>query len=574
MSTPVEQIKDRLNIVDFIAGYLKLEKTGINYKGRCPFHNEKTPSFFVSPSRQTYHCFGCHRGGDIFSFLQEIEGLDFPEALNRLAEQAGVTVKKINPREVNEKEKIFKILAVATEYFITALDRHQPARDYLLGRGLSTETIKIWRLGFAPAGWQNLTEHLKAKGFSAAELVQAGLALTSQPNANNPHGRLYDRFRHRLIFPLADGQGRIVGFSGRIFDSPATQPVEEAKYINSPATLVYDKSRILYGFDRAKDALRRSGTAILVEGQMDLLLSHQVGLTNTVATSGTALSQGHLEIISRLAHKLIMAFDADPAGEAAARKAVDLALGQGLEVNIARLPAGADPADLILKDPAKWQQEIQASKHVVDFYLASLMAREKDRRLLGRAIRQEVYPYIKQLAYHIDRAHFIAKIADMLNLPETEIWSDYHEASSPTPSSPPPAEPAPTRDRSSKIIERLFGLIWLWSEQAKKSPAVYLEKFKKMFTAENWEQEKTAHESRREQIIMPLEMEYTDSSAGRLADEIDILLTELAIESLKADLVQTRQALAQAEKAGRDDDLDKLVKKCQTITQNINKLKS
>lgn len=579
MSTTVEQIKDRLNIVEVISGYLKIEKAGANYRARCPFHNEKTPSFFISPTRQTYHCFGCGKGGDLISFVQEMEGLEFMDALQILADQAGVKIAAVGQGANKENEKLSQILELATGYFEKELANNQSARDYLVSRGLTPDTIKSWRLGFAPKAWQGVSSFLKTRGYKDDQIAKVGLSIQGKPTPDFPGGRFYDRFRSRIMFPIADSRGRIVGFSGRIFGGTSEEE-KEAKYINSPATTIYDKSRILYGFDRAKVEIRKTGLAILVEGQMDLVLSHQTGFTGTIATSGTALTKEHIESIKRLAGKMVMAFDADPAGIQASRRAVELALEAGLEVNIAKLPSGSDPADLILSSPAKWQEAIVGAKHIIDFYLEVLADRHEDSRQLGRAIREQIYPYISHLSYHIDQAHFIAKIANLLNLSENVIWDDYRQvygSTGSTTSQPARQSPEMTevKSRLSKIEEKLFGIIFVLTDS--KCDSHKIDDIKKdlaqAYGETVWQDKTKFYEQSRSELAMQIEVLYPEPDLENLIKEARNLIGEAKLELLKSELNQAQLLLKKAEAQGQDSEVDKLIKKCQNITQAINQLK-
>src|SRR3989344_3981942 len=294
-------------IFDLIGSYIRLSKAGANFKAVCPFHNEKTPSFYVSPSREIFHCFGCNAGGDVFRFVSMIEGVEFPEALSILAGRAGVVLKREDPRISGERKRLLSLIDDAAKYFESELAGNGPAKEYLRTRGLKEGTVRSFRLGFVPDGWENLFGHLSQKGYKPEEIAKAGLALqSSNPNSGT---KFYDRFRSRIMFPISDSSGRVVGFSGRIFN----KETNEGKYINTPNTVLYDKSKILYLWDRAKNEARKENTCIVVEGQMDALMSHQAGITNTVATSGTAFGSAHLSIIKRLASKLLLAFDNDEA---------------------------------------------------------------------------------------------------------------------------------------------------------------------------------------------------------------------------------------------------------------------
>jgi DNA primase len=320
MST-VDTIKDRLSITDVVGAYVKLEKAGANLKGLCPFHQEKTPSFMVSPARSSYYCFGCGAKGDIFSFVEQFEGLDFMGALKVLADRAGVEIEKQDPSAKTERERLFHIMEHASLFYHKDLSDDNAAKEYLKKRGVEVQTIRAWRLGYAPLEWRSLYNYLLSKGFKAQEMLKAGLV---KPADNG----FYDTFRSRIVFPIANIGGRIVAFSGRIF------PVDDtsAKYLNSPETSLFNKSAVLYGYDKAKFEIRKKNSAILVEGQMDLILSHQVGITNTVATSGTAFTELHAGLIKRFAEKLIICYDGDKAGVSSALRAAIVALRCGLEV--------------------------------------------------------------------------------------------------------------------------------------------------------------------------------------------------------------------------------------------------
>ena len=362
MTSPIEEIKSRLSIVDLVQAYIKLEKAGVNFKARCPFHNEKTPSFFVSPSRQAWHCFGCSSGGDHFEFVQKIENVEFPEALRILAEKTGVILHREDPQIRSERTRLLNLLNDAAKFYETNLVRRKDVGLYLSERGMTGETAKHFRLGYAEPGWENLLGHLKTKGYSEFESEKVGLAIKKEG------GGYYDRFRSRIMFPLFDSSGRTVGFSGRIFEKDASgQKDADSKYVNTPNTIFYDKSKLLYGFDRAKSEIRKQDTVILVEGQMDLIMSHQAGVMNAVAVSGTALTPEHLRSVRRLADNLIMSFDMDAAGINASERGVALAFAQGFDVKAIVLPHGKDPADLILDNPEEWKNLAASAKPVIEF---------------------------------------------------------------------------------------------------------------------------------------------------------------------------------------------------------------
>ena len=406
----VQQIKERLSIQDIIAPYVKLTRAGRSLRGLCPFHKEKTPSFHVSLERGTWHCFGCGLGGDGFSFIEKIEGVDFKGALKILAEKAGVTIEYsgggANHEDTSKKERLRALMSRASEWYAGNL-KGSPAEKYAKSRGLSGETITAWRLGFAPDAWRALLEALTAEGSTIEELLAAGLI----KEADGKPGTYYDRFRNRLMFPIRDAAGRVVAFTGRTLAAD-----EQAKYLNSPETELYHKSEILFGMDRAKDAIRVRKFTMLVEGQLDVILAHQAGFENAVALSGTALSERHLSLMKRYSENLMLVLDADPAGLSATARSAALALSAGLRVKAARLPLGKDPADLVSEDAKEFGKRIKDAKPIVEFFLAELAERERDPHRLLRAAETVVLPLIAAMPSPMDREHFIQATARALGL--------------------------------------------------------------------------------------------------------------------------------------------------------------
>ncbi|MEK7567902.1 MAG: DNA primase [Patescibacteria group bacterium] len=413
MATPVEQIKDRLSIQDIIGGYLKLQKAGINYKANCPFHSEKTPSFFVSPSRNTFYCFGCGAKGDIFEFVQRFEGLDFQGALRLLAQRANVSLSTSTYQKggKDEKEELYKIMEETCAFYEAQLQKREDAQKYLRERGLEEKIIKNFRIGFSPPEWRSASLCLIEKGFKEKDIEKAGL--TKAGNKSN-----YDRFRGRIMFPIMDPSGRVIAFSGRVFDKTLEgEGSDMAKYVNSPETPLYHKSRILYGFDKAKEGFRRFTYAIVVEGQMDLLMNHQAGFINAVALSGTALAEEQLILIKRFTDKLLLSLDADVAGISASGKSAAIALKKGFDVKVAHLKGGKDPADIIKENPAQWKEIIKKAKHVIQFYLDVLSERVPDNRKFRMEVSKQVLPFVSLIQNAIDKAHFIDLVAKRLSVP-------------------------------------------------------------------------------------------------------------------------------------------------------------
>jgi len=406
----VQQIKERLNIQDIIAPYVKLRRAGRSMVGLCPFHKEKTGSFHVSPERGTWHCFGCGLGGDGFSFIEKVEGVDFKGALKLLADKAGVQITTIyrseNQEAASKKERLREAMNRASEWYAGRLPE-SPAHAYAKKRLLSDDTIRTWRLGYAPDGWRGLLEAMTAEGFTIEELLAAGLI----KEADGKRGTYYDRFRNRLMFPIRDAAGRVVAFTGR-----ALAADDLAKYLNSPETDLYHKSEILFGMDAAKDAIRTRGFTMLVEGQMDVLHAHQAGFQNAIALSGTALTERHLGLMKRFSENLMLILDADLAGFKATARSAALALEQGLRVKAARLPEGKDPADLISEDAKEFTQRIKDAKPIVEFFLIELAEKERDPHRLLRAAESIVLPLIAAIPSPMEREHFMQSAARSLGL--------------------------------------------------------------------------------------------------------------------------------------------------------------
>ena len=423
MKQVVDEIKERLSIVDVLSTYIRLEKAGINYKARCPFHNEKTASFFVSPVRNTFHCFGCNVGGDIFTFVEKIEGIDFASALKMLAERAGVTLTD-NTFGGENKEARSRLVAIheeATKFFESELATNLSAKEYLKSRGLTEETMKSWRIGYAKDSWRELSIHLLSLGYNEKELQDAGLVI---PSRNG----VVDRFRGRIMFPIANISGNIIGFSGRFFVPGKDEKTENApKYMNSPETELYHKTRVLFGLDKARRAISEKGYVILVEGQMDLIMAHQAKTENTVAVSGTALTEEHLTILSRFTKNIMLAFDSDSAGLKASERAVLMAFPMGLEIKIVRIPGAKDPADVIRDDKELWYRALGSAVHIIDFYVDEMRKTISDERRFKRAVIEKVSPLIGSMKSMVDQAFFVGKLAQTLSLSEEIIWAEVRQ---------------------------------------------------------------------------------------------------------------------------------------------------
>jgi DNA primase len=360
MST-VDEVKQKLDIVEVIGQYVKLTKAGRNFKAVCPFHNEKTASFYVFPERQSWHCFGaCSTGGDVFTFVMKKEGLDFGETLRLLADKVGVNLPSYieqGPRK-DEKEKLFQANEAAAQYYHNLLINStagEKAKNYLLGRGLILKTINDFQLGVSPNAWEMLMLYLLEKGFSESELLDAGLILKSE------EGKTHDRFHNRLMFPIRDARGRTTGFSGRVLDDSLP------KYMNSPQTAIFDKSGTIYGIDMAASAIRGKDMVVIVEGYMDVIVAHQYGFNNVVASMGTAITEKHITILKKLTKNFALALDPDTAGEEAMTHSVDYENTAEVEIEVVTLPSGEDPDEVIKKDPKLWETAIANASPLAEY---------------------------------------------------------------------------------------------------------------------------------------------------------------------------------------------------------------
>lgn len=418
MVSPVEEIKNRLDIVQVVGEYIKLKKAGANYRAICPFHSEKKPSFFVSPARQIWKCFGCGRGGSVFNFVMEIEGVEFGDALRILARKAGVELKPVRPELKTKRQRLYQICELATRFFEKQLEEGavgKRAKQYLFDRKISQESIKKWRLGYAPDTWRGLSDFLVSKSFTRDEIKRAGLAIKDEK------GHFYDRFRGRIIFPIFDLNSQVIGFTGRVFDNGKKKEVT-AKYLNTPNTLLYDKGRILYGLDKAKVEIRKKGFCILTEGNVDVILSSQEGMGNIVATSGTALTSFQLDILKRYSDKLFLGFDMDVAGETATKRGIDLAQQKGFDIKVLLMPEGCDPADLISQDVKKWKKVVDKAKGILDFYFETALAHFDKKTPEGKnEISRILLPVIKRIPNKIIRFHWIQRLAQELGVREKDI---------------------------------------------------------------------------------------------------------------------------------------------------------
>jgi DNA primase len=412
--SPIELIKEKIDIVNFLSGYLQLTRAGKNYKALCPFHKEKTPSFMVSPERQSWHCFGCGLGGDIFTFLMKYENLEFGEALKILAEKSGVELKKISPQEYKYVGLLYELNEIAKNFFIEQLENNKEAQDYLKSRGLSKETIAEFEIGASPFGYDELAVHLINLGYDREDILRSGLVFI------NEKGKIMDRFRQRIMFPIHNHLGKIVGFTGRIL--PQFETDEIGKYVNSPETSIFKKSKILYGFWKSKNFIREADAAFLVEGQMDFLMSWQSGIKNVLATSGTSLTIEHLSAIKKITENLIISFDNDSAGWEAGERAIDLANSLDFSTKVVILEDAKDPAELAYKNPEKLKEIIKNPIPSIEFYFKKYLKADltpTDRNYLKNL--RIVLLKILNLSSPVERNFWIKQLAQKTQTSESSL---------------------------------------------------------------------------------------------------------------------------------------------------------
>ncbi|RLC96953.1 MAG: DNA primase [Chloroflexi bacterium] len=464
----IDQVKERLDIVEVISSYIPLQKAGRNYKALCPFHSEKTPSFVVFPESQHWHCFGaCAEGGDVFTFVMKQEGWDFRTALEELARRAGVELRPRTPAQAQaeeEADRLRELLAAAARYYNHLL-RHateaEAARAYVAKRGMDDGTIERFLLGYSLPGWNRGRDYLTEKGYTVAELVKAGLLVRKEET-----GSTYDRFRDRLMIPIRDAKGRVIGFGARTLD-----PEGVPKYLNSPQTELFDKSRTLFGLDLARKGIRSEDRVIIVEGYMDVMQAQQAGFANVVAQMGTALTEPQLRQLQRYTKRLVLALDPDAAGVQATLRGIQVAreaLDQewepifdprglvgyesrlGAEIRAIRLPSGQDPDDLIRQNPQRWLQLVKEAVPVVEFYLQILMeGLDLEDTKAKASVVDTLLPVLQAVANPVEREDYVQKIARALRVDARAVLSrlrtSAHQRARP-PRDTTSEERAPTKD--------------------------------------------------------------------------------------------------------------------------------
>ncbi len=593
MSNEVDQIKARLDVVDVIGEYVKLKQAGVNWKGMCPFHHEKSPSFMVHREKQIWHCFGCGEGGDVFSFVQKIEHIEFPEALELLARKAHVElVRSGRPGESNQRMRLFQLVDLARTFFTEQLQKNPvaaKARDYLKQRSVTTESVATFNIGYSLPEWDKFIVLARSKGYSVEELVAAGLAIKSDrgPGA-------YDRFRDRLMFPISDAQGRSLGFGGRTLDAEA----KEAKYINSPQSPIYNKSMVVYNLDRAKQFIKDAGHVVLVEGYMDVVGSWQAGVKNVVATSGTALTLDQLKLLKRYTNELRLAFDADLAGRSASERGIDLALGLEFEVKVIVLPFGKDPDECARQDAAAYRKAVEQALPLGDYAFQSV-AREVDfgTREGKKVAARKLLTAIAKLPDPVERDYYVKRLAQELSVDERSLRERLAGVATvpvPTPEAPSSQTAAPSPDRHQVLSHRLLSLLLHYPAfLAELSPELLPEAlseghprnlYKQMLVYYNESHRVDFDELKAElntdqslahfldQVFLDFDQTGSDFTPDQAKGELASLVHQLKHRFLSLELQQLSSLIVAAEAAGRAEELAELLQRFTEVGRALARL--
>lgn len=587
MNSPVEKIKERLSIVDVISSYMTIEKAGKNYKAKCPFHNEKTPSFSISPDRGMYYCFGCGAKGDIFSFVEHFEGTNFLGSLKILAERAGIPLTEYKNKEKDKTDIYYEIMEEATSFFERNFANNIEARSYLLNRGLNDTSIKNFRIGYAEDSWTSLFDYLIKKGFKKEDVEMVGLIKKKDT-------RFYDRFRARIIFPISDSSGRVIAFTGRIFKKvDSNGAIEEAKYLNSPDTPLFNKSNVLFGLDKAKGAIRSRDYSIVVEGQMDLILSHQAGFTNTVAVSGTAFTDTTIDnearinnfgLVRRLSSNIIFAYDGDDAGIRAASRSAMIALSLDMQVKVAVFPKGKDPADIILEDYKKWEEIIKKKIDIIIFHLDKICDSTKNKETIRREIETKIFPFLIIISSSIKKSNYIKEIYEKTGISESAINDDYKKYEKKQTinnnfNEDKQKDKRESNSRRDKLERKLFGIIF-WkgeNEEQEKEVGILKDSFEKNIGSDKFKKLLDLYSLNSTDLSFEAEMWYGGKTDVLIKEMKEIILNleeEILNEEAYSLFLKIKEKERDKNKKDINDDLiayQKIVEKIEEIKNSRSK---
>ena len=590
-----EKIKENIDIIDFIGEYVRLKPSGSNHKGLCPFHNEKSPSFMVNRERQSFKCFGCNKGGDIFTFFQEIEGVEFVDALKTLADKAGVTLtRQANDVNKNQKNRIKDINAAAALFFhnvLMQMDVAKEARAYVKERGVEDATIEEWQIGFIPEQWDLLTRYLLKKGYGIDDLVASGMTI-KRDNANPETGKgFYDRFRGRVMFPIKDVHGTVVGFTGRVL---VEGEHTGGKYVNTPQTIVYDKSRVVFGLDKAKQEIRKKGYIVMVEGQMDVIACHQAGMKNVVATSGTALTEEQIKILKRYSENFYMAFDGDDAGKVAAKRGIDLALQQGMHIRVILIPEGKgkDPDECIKKNKEVWFESVEKAKEVMGWYFEiHFSGKDLENPREKQNIVDILLPEISRIPFAVERDHWMRQLAGRIGVDQSILREDLQriqgqEKKIKTREKEEIKEEkeqiTKKKSRLDLLIEQVLGLLYRFPDMAKDEKLAILDKplstsvygalyenVKIQYSKgklPNGDELQTANlKEQIDNLLMQSEWEFSSIEKDKAKERVESSAKEIYEEWKKQQRKQLEHAISKAEASGDKEKIRALLELFQAI---------
>ncbi|OGY09961.1 MAG: DNA primase [Candidatus Blackburnbacteria bacterium RIFCSPHIGHO2_01_FULL_43_15b] len=576
----IEEIKRKTDIVEIIGEYVDLKKAGRNYKGLCPFHGEKTPSFMVSQELQIFKCFGCSVGGDVYKFLEDYEKIDFPQALKILADRAGVKLRPLGGfAGYEEKEELYKVNFLTAEFYHYLLAEHplgEVARQYLANRGITLETVKLFKIGFAPDRSDTLFNFLgKKRGYKPEIIVKAGLSVLR-------NGQYFDRFRGRVIFPLSDHYGNILGFSGRVIKDGG----EIAKYINSPDTLVYKKGNNLFGLNITKQDIKKAGFAIVVEGEFDLLSSYQAGVKNVVAIKGSAFTPEQAQLVSRFCSQVYLALDADFAGDQAARRGIDILKKAGVDIRVVKMGDGAkDPDDFARSDPEGWEKVVKEGEGIYDFLIRTAFSKFDAQTTEGKEkISRELSPILAGIEDEIVKASCMKTVAGRLGVPEEAVVRQVRKHQAAFTQQGGESIPAKMEEKSRREIleETLLGLI-LQSPNLEKFDGVFKtnKALRLAQTLPNWGKDK--FDPGEFAASLPAELRdffgevffaYSDSSSLKIEEEIEEIKKEIEILDLRERILQITRDIAQRESTEDPETLRILTEELDCAAKNLGKLEN
>jgi len=599
INSQTDEIKSKIDIVDLISEYIQLKQAGANWKACCPFHNEKTPSFMVSREKQIWHCFGCGEGGDAFSFVQKIENMEFPEALRLLAQKAGIKLKKIDPTLTSQRTKLLDINKLAAEYFYQVLFKSQEAqiaRDYIKTRQLTKLTIDDFKLGYAPDSWDTLLNFLRKKNYKDNDIFLAGLVV------KNDKGKLYDRFRKRLIFPICDNNSNIVGFTARILDQ--SQESQGGKYINTPQTLIYNKSLIIYGLDKAKKEIKNKDLVVIVEGNMDAITSHQAGIKNVIASSGTALTLEQLKILQRFSNNLALAFDADMAGQVAAQRGIDNALSIGMNIKIIQLPKEIngqeikDPDDCIKQGVDHWQKAIDNSISIMDFYFKKIFNQyNNDDPQDKKQIADKLLKQIIKINNLVEQDYWLKQLAQKIETDENILRESLKQYLSQDKKNEEEInfEQIKVKSKEEQLAEKILALTIKYSKNLQyvidhlqiemiinpdlqkiyKEIILYYNKENKFDYTEIEKKLHTINSGLVNQLatlVLLADKDFLNFNKQQINHEIISMINSLKKSQINKKIKQIQELLIQAEKNNDKNQIEELSKDFSLLTQQLNNL--